>query len=87
MKSGSLAFRLTVFINEILSVPNQEMIARNIGEVPVNLNAKLPDFMKDDPAAFPFTEEDFEKYAIVVPVEASARNKNDWQAAYTAAIQ
>ena len=75
-----------VFINEILSVPNQEMIAENIGEVPVNLKASVPDFMNGDPA-FPFTDEDFANYGIVVPVELAARNKSKWQAAYTAAIQ
>ncbi len=76
-----------VFINETLAAENQSLIAANLGEVPTNLEATLPDFMKEDPATFPFTEEDLAKYALVFPVEVGARNNDAWQAAYTAAIQ
>jgi putative spermidine/putrescine transport system substrate-binding protein len=76
----------TVFVNEVLSAENQSKIAEFIGEVPVNLNASIPDFMIGDPA-FPFTEEDLDKYALVVSAEVVARNKDAWQAAYSAAIQ
>lgn len=76
-----------VFINETLAAENQTLIAENLGEVPTNLGAALPAFMLDDPATFPFTEEDIAKFALVFPVEAGARNNDEWQAAYTAAIQ
>jgi hypothetical protein len=76
-----------VFINETLAAENQTLIAENLGEVPTNLGATLPDFMVEDPATFPFTEEDIEKYALVFPVEVGAKNNDEWQAAYTAAIQ
>ena len=75
-----------VFINEVLSAENQARIAAGIGEAPVNLKAELPDFMRGDPA-FPVTAEDIARYGIVVPVEVEARNRDRWQAAYTAAIQ
>ena len=75
-----------IFIDETLTAENQAKIAAGIGEAPVNLQATVPDFMKGDPA-FPITEADIAKYGIVVPVGIEARNNNDWQAAYTAAIQ
>ena len=75
-----------VFVDEVLSAENQSRIAAGIGEAPVNLEAKLPDFMTGDPA-FPVTAEDIARYGIVVPVEVEARNRDRWQAAYTAAIQ
>ncbi len=75
-----------VFISEVLSAENQARIAAGIGEAPVNLDAELPDFMRGDPA-FPVTAEDIARYGIVVPVEVEARNRDRWQAAYTAAIQ
>lgn len=75
-----------IFIGEVLSAENQAKIAAGIGEAPVNLKAAIPDFMQGDPA-FPVTEEDISKYGIVVPVEVEARNRDRWQAAYSAAIQ
>lgn len=75
-----------VFMSEVLTAENQSKIAAGIAETPVNLKAAVPDFMKGDPA-FPVTEEDLAKYAIVVPVEVEARNKDRWQAAYSASIQ
>ena len=75
-----------IFIGETLTAENQGRIASGIGEAPVNLQAAVPDFMQGDPA-FPITEADIAKYGIVVPVEIEARNRDRWQAAYTAAIQ
>lgn len=75
-----------VFIDEALSAENQAALAAGIGESPVNLKAAIPDFMQGDPA-FPVTEADIAAYGIVVPVEVEARNRDAWQAAYTAAIQ
>jgi len=75
-----------IFINEAVSAANQSALAASIGEVPVNVNASIPDFMVGDPA-FPFTDEDIANYGIVVPVDLDARNRDRWQAAYTAAIQ
>jgi putative spermidine/putrescine transport system substrate-binding protein len=75
-----------VFINETISAANQSAFAASVGEVPVNVNATMPEFMIGDPA-FPFSEEDLGKYGIVTSVELDARNRDKWQAAYTAAIQ
>lgn len=75
-----------VFINEVIDADNQSALAAAIGEAPVNMNATIPDFMVGDPA-FPVTNEDIEKYGIVIPVELDARNRDRWQAAYSAAIQ
>ncbi len=81
-----VSYYAQVFINEALSAANQTALAAGIGEVPVNVNATIPDFMIGDPA-FPFTDADIAKYGIVTPVELDARNRDRWQAAYTAAIQ
>ena len=81
-----VSYYAQLFINEALSAENQTKLAAGIGEVPVNVNAEIPDFMIGDPA-FPFTEEDIAKYGIVTPVELDARNRDRWQAAYSAAIQ
>ncbi len=75
-----------VFINETIDAQNQGALAAAIGESPVNVNATIPDFMVGDPA-FPVTNEDIEKYGIVIPVDLDARNRDRWQAAYSAAIQ
>jgi putative spermidine/putrescine transport system substrate-binding protein len=81
-----VSYYAQVFINEAISAQNQTALAAGIGEVPVNTKATIPDFMIGDPA-FPFTDEDIAKYGIVTPVELDARNRDKWQAAYTAAIQ
>lgn len=75
-----------VFIAEALTAENQSKIAAGIAETPVNLKATVPDFMMGD-AAFPVTPEEIAQYGIVVPVDLEARNKDRWQAAYSAAIQ
>jgi hypothetical protein len=75
-----------VFINETIDAQNQGALAAAIGESPVNVNATIPDFMVGDPA-FPVSNEDIEKYGIVIPVDLDARNRDRWQAAYSAAIQ
>jgi putative spermidine/putrescine transport system substrate-binding protein len=82
----NVTYWATVFVNEVLSADSQSDIAEFIGEGPVNPNATIPDFMIGDPA-FPATEEDLDQYAIVVPAEVVAQNKDAWQAAYSAAIQ
>ncbi|MFV2038513.1 MAG: PotD/PotF family extracellular solute-binding protein, partial [Paracoccaceae bacterium] len=78
----NVAYYAQVFINEVISAANQTGIANGIGEVPVNINATIPDFMIGDPA-FPFTDADIAKYGIVTPVELDARNNDRWQAAFT----
>lgn len=81
-----VSFYAQMFINEAISAANQGALAAGIGESPVNVKASIPDFMKGDPA-FPLTDADIAKYGIVVPVDLDARNRDKWQAAYTAAIQ
>ncbi len=75
-----------MFVAEALTAENQGKIAAGIAETPVNLKAPVPDFMKGD-AAFPVTPEEIAEYGIVVPVDVEARNRDRWQAAYSAAIQ
>jgi hypothetical protein len=42
--------------------------------------------MRGDPA-FPFTDEEIAKFAIIEPVALAAENFDAWNTAYTAAIQ
>lgn len=83
---ADVSYWAQLFMAETLTAMNQSKIAAGIGEAPVNLKAELPDFMKGDPA-FPVTEADISRYGIVIPVAIEAKNKDRWQAAYSAAIQ
>lgn len=75
-----------VFIDRVLDAQTLTTVAAALAEVPTNPQSSLADFMMNDPA-FPFTEEEIAKYAIIVPPEVAVRNADAWQAAYTAAIQ
>lgn len=75
-----------VFINHVLSQENQSLLADKLGVVPVHLSATLPDFMRGDPA-FPFTEEDIQRYGVLAPTELLAENESEWQAEYERALK
>jgi hypothetical protein len=62
------------------------LLADKLGAVPVNLNTKLPEYMVGDPA-FPFTTEEVEKYAIVVPTDVLAENNSEWQTQFDQALK
>lgn len=74
-----------VFVNEALSDQAQSSLAAGVFEGPTNPDATLPSFMNGDPA-FPVTQEEIQKYALLVDPALFARNQDQWQAAYTAAI-
>lgn len=75
-----------VFINTWLDAKIQTDFCKEMGVIPANRDATLADYMKDDPA-FPFTDEQVKKYAIEIPLEVTARNQDDWQGQYVAALQ
>lgn len=75
-----------VFVNYWLDSEVQSAFCERMGVVPTNTNASLAEYMENDPA-FPFTEEQIDKFAIPVPLEVTARNQDDWQAAYEIALQ
>lgn len=75
-----------VFINQWLDAATQTEFCKRMGVIPVNTKSSLADYMAGDPA-FPFTDEEIAKYAIPVPLEATARNQDDWQGQYVAALQ
>lgn len=75
-----------VFIDTVLEAAVLTNLAAALGQVPTNPQSKPDQRFASDPAAFPFTQADFDKYAIVVPPDVSLRNGDAWQAAYTAAI-
>lgn len=74
-----------VFVNEALGTSAESALAVGLNEVPTNPDATVPSFMQGDPA-FPFTEADIQKYALLVDPSLFARNEDQWQSAYSAAI-
>jgi spermidine/putrescine-binding protein len=81
-----VAYYGQIFVNHALSADNQFLLADKLGAVPVNLNTKLPEYMVGDPA-FPFTTEEVEKYAIVVPTDVLAENNSEWQTQFDQALK
>jgi spermidine/putrescine-binding protein len=74
-----------VLVNEALSADAGTALTVGLNEVSTNPDAQLPASMQGDPA-FPFSQEDIDKYALVVDPALFARNQDQWQAAYSAAI-
>jgi putative spermidine/putrescine transport system substrate-binding protein len=80
------AYYGNVFINHVLAPDSQAYIAKLVSVVPVNLRARLPAFMRGNPA-FPFTPKQVAKYGVVVPTDVSARHQTQWQAAFDQAVK
>jgi len=74
-----------VLVNEVLGADAGTALTVGLNEVSTNPGATLPTEMQGDPA-FPFTQEELQKYALLVDPALFARNQDQWQAAYTAAI-
>jgi putative spermidine/putrescine transport system substrate-binding protein len=73
-------------VNAVLEPSNLTTFTAGAGVVPTNELSKPLESLRGDPA-FPFTTEEIDKYAIQLPLDAAARHQDDWQAAYTAALQ
>jgi len=80
------AYYAQVFIDTVLEADVLTDLAAALGQVPTNPQSNPDERFLSDPAAFPFSQEDFDTYAILVPPEVSLRNGDAWQAAYSAAI-
>lgn len=74
------------FINTVLDPAVQTDYCGRLAAVPTNKHGKPLASMVGQPA-FPFTENEIEKYGIPVAVEPLAKNLDKWQASYTAALQ
>lgn len=81
-----VAYYGQVFINHVIDANIQTKWCEKVATVPTNKDAKPASFMLGDPA-FPFTDEEIAKYAIIEPVALAAENFDAWNTAYTAAIQ
>jgi putative spermidine/putrescine transport system substrate-binding protein len=81
-----VAYYAQMFINEVIDAQMQTQWTAKVQTVPTNSNSEPASFMKDDPA-FPFSQAQIDKYAIVQPVKLSAEHTDEWQAKWTAAIQ
>jgi spermidine/putrescine-binding protein len=75
-----------VFINKVIDAKLQTQWCEKVGAVPTNKDAKPAEFMLGDPA-FPFTDEEVEKYAIPEPVALAAEKFDEWNTEYTAVIK
>lgn len=79
-------FWAQTFLNYVIDARNLTEWCRSVATVPTNSQSEVREDLQGDPA-FPFTEEEIERYAIPEPIDVAARNDDDWQAAYTAALQ
>lgn len=75
-----------VFVNTVLDAKQQSDFTAALAAVPTNRGATPADFMKANPAVFPFSDEDISKYALVEPLDVAAENNDDWQAKYNQAV-
>ena len=75
-----------VLINELIDPKNQTDYSGAISAVPVNSKATPLASMKGDPA-FPFTNEEIQKYGILISNEVSTKNQDAWVEAFTTALQ
>lgn len=81
-----VAYYAQVFINTVIDPKLQSQWCEKVGAVPTNKDAKPAKFMLGDPA-FPFTDEEIEKYAIPEPVAVVAENFDAWNTEYSAVIK
>jgi putative spermidine/putrescine transport system substrate-binding protein len=81
-----VAYYGQVFINKVIDANIQSQWCEKVATVPTNKDATPASFMQGDPA-FPFTDEEIAKYAVIEPVALAAENFDAWNTAYTAAIQ
>lgn len=81
-----VAYYANVFANHIVAAANQSKMANVLGVTPVALKAKLPGYMKKNPAAFPFKPAQL-KGNVLTPVALAAKHLNDWQAKYDQALK
>lgn len=83
----NVAYWAEKFVNTILSPEVQTELANELGGVPINPEATLPAYMKENPKLFPATAEELEKYAIPAPWNLMARHQEEWQSSYEEAIK
>jgi putative spermidine/putrescine transport system substrate-binding protein len=77
-----------VFADYLLDPKVQEAWANELGFVPVNAKASVPEFMTDNPEVFPRTQEEIDAVkGVIAPVPVMARNQDAWQAAFDAAVK
>lgn len=81
-----VAYWSQVFINTWLDKDVQSAFCDQMGVIPSNSGSTLAEYMDGDPA-FPFTDDQIAKYGIPVPLDVTARNQDDWQGQYVAALQ
>lgn len=82
------AYYAQVFANYLLEADAQSAFARALGLIPVNPDASVPRYMRDQPEVFPRTPEQLrETGAVVAPIPLMARNDAAWQEAYDNALK
>jgi putative spermidine/putrescine transport system substrate-binding protein len=74
-----------LLINECISPESNTSYCEAISAVPSNSKSTPTASFQGDPA-FPFTDEEIKKYAIVINNEVSVKNQDAWVSAFTAAL-
>jgi putative spermidine/putrescine transport system substrate-binding protein len=74
------------FVNSVLEPRNLTRFTAVEGVVPTNKLSKPAKSLRGDPA-FPFSPQEIQEFAIPLPLDATARNQDTWQAAYASALQ
>lgn len=82
----NVTFWAQTFVNYVIDAENLTQWCEEVATVPTNSESTVREDLRGDPA-FPFTEEEIAKYALPEPVDVAARNDDEWQAAYTAALK
>ncbi len=75
-----------LFANYMADVGNQTTMAKELGVIPTHPDAKLPQYMVDNPTVYPVSKEDVEKN-VLVPLQLAAEKQDEWQAAYDQAVK
>lgn len=81
-----VSYYAQVFINEVIDAQLQTEWCAAVSTVPTNEGASVAPELEGDPA-FPFTQDEIDEFAIPMPDDLAARNADEWQERYTAAIQ
>ena len=74
------------FVNYVIDAETQTKLTAKTGTVPTNGKAEPRKDLIGDPA-FPFTDAEIEQYAIPMDTRLAARNDDEWQSRYAAALQ
>jgi spermidine/putrescine-binding protein len=75
-----------VLVNECLDAATQSVLAEG-GSIPVNPDAKIPEYYRQAPRIWPVTEEQVAEFALPIDMRLLAKNQDAWQGAFEEATR